>query len=150
MHSPHPPRRRSSGVRDLPTDKIRIGRMNMKLINSLLSIAILSASVEAKRPAFAPKQYTHDVLSIRGGAGPLDPDMIGKSNHHLFSIVEEERLTRIVCPHHSKNVAKTVTGVMAIQVSELRSTAKRRSLGLLVWLCSHLVSFYLFVVSPIR
>mmetsp|Transcript_4060 Transcript_4060/g.8374 ORF Transcript_4060/g.8374 Transcript_4060/m.8374 type:complete len:195 (+) Transcript_4060:72-656(+) len=59
----------------------------MKLITTLVSIALLSASVEAKKPAFAPKHYTHDVLSIRGGAGPLDPDMI----------------------------AKTVTGVMAIQ-----------------------------------
>ena len=55
----------------------------MKLINSLVSIALLSASAEAKKPAFAPKQYTHDVLSIRGGAGPLDPDMIGKSDHHF-------------------------------------------------------------------
>ncbi|EJK74090.1 hypothetical protein THAOC_04258 [Thalassiosira oceanica] len=59
----------------------------MKLITTLVSIALLSASVDAKKPAFAPKRYTHDVLSIRGGAGPLDPDMI----------------------------AKTVTGVMAIQ-----------------------------------
>ncbi|EJK48632.1 hypothetical protein THAOC_32554 [Thalassiosira oceanica] len=59
----------------------------MKFINNLVSFAILSASVEAKKPAFSPKHYTHDVLSIRGGAGPLDPDLI----------------------------AKTVTGVMALQ-----------------------------------
>ena len=72
----------SRGVVVTKDSKSRNKSNTMKL-NTLVSIAILSASAEAKKPAFAPKSYTHDVLSVRGGAGSLDPDMIGKAAINL-------------------------------------------------------------------
>ncbi|EJK61729.1 hypothetical protein THAOC_17730 [Thalassiosira oceanica] len=84
----------------------------MKLINTLASFATLLASIEAKKPAFSPKHYTHDVLSIRGGAGPLDPDLIAKTVTGVMTI---QGAADYLTPNKAPGVLYGIEGVGATE-----------------------------------